>query len=60
VLLDKICSLDPREIGEVEDFVDFLRQRAEDRNLTWAAAVLSEKAFERVWDNEEDAAFDDL
>lgn len=31
-----------------------------DRNLTVAAARSSEAAFEKVWDNPEDAVYDDL
>jgi hypothetical protein len=59
-LIEKICSLPPEKIGEVEDFVDFLRQRIEDRFLTKAAARLSEKAFQKVWNNSEDDDFDRL
>lgn len=60
VLLDKICSLGPHEMAEVEDFVDFLRQRREERQLTQAASAASEQTFARVWDNDEDAVYDDL
>lgn len=60
VLIEKIRTLSPEKIGEVEDFVDFLRQRNQDRLLTQAAMRLSEKAFGRVWDNAEDEAYDQL
>ena len=33
-LLDKIRNLPPEKVAEVEDFVEFLRQREEDRQLT--------------------------
>ncbi|MCP3963885.1 MAG: DUF2281 domain-containing protein [bacterium] len=59
-LLDKIRSLPAEKMAEVEDFVDFLRQRDDDRRLTRAATELSEDAFRRVWDNDEDAAYDQL
>ena len=59
-LIDKIQQLSPEKIAEVEDFVDFLRQREEDRQLVRAAAKLSEDAFEKVWDNPDDAAYDKL
>ena len=59
VLLEKIKGLPPERIAEVEDFVDFLAQR-DDRRLVEAAAKLSEGAFQGVWDNEEDAAYDQL
>ena len=58
-LIQKIQSLPPEKAAEVEDFVDFLRQRDE-RRLTRAASKLSEKAFRRVWDNPDDAAYDRL
>jgi len=59
-LLEKIQSLPPEQVAEVEDFVDFLRQRIEDRRLTRAAAKMSEKVFQEVWDNPEDAEYDKL
>jgi hypothetical protein len=59
-LIDKLRELPPERIAEVEDFVDFLRSRDEDRRLTRAAAKLSEKAFSKIWDNAEDADYDRL
>ena len=59
-LLEKIRSLPSEKIAEVEDFIDFLRQRDEDRRLTQAATRLSEDAFRKVWDNDEDAVYDQL
>ena len=59
MLLEKIKSLPPERIAEVEDFVDFLAQR-DDHRFTLAATKLSERAFQSVWDNEEDAAYDQL
>jgi len=59
-LFDKIRSLPPERVAEVEDFVDFLRVRDEDRRLTHAAAKLSEDTFARVWDNPDDADYDRL
>jgi len=59
-LIEKIRSLPPEKIAEVEDFVDFLRQRGEDRLLVRAASKLSENAFQKVWDNPDDAEYDRL
>lgn len=59
-LLKKIRALPPEKVAEVEDFVDFLRGRLEDRRLVGAAAKLSEDAFRKIWDNEDDAAYDKL
>ena len=58
VLIEKIRKLPPEKQAEVEDFVDFLNLRDEDRRLTRAAARLSEEAFRQVWDNEADSAYD--
>ncbi|MEK6303741.1 MAG: DUF2281 domain-containing protein [Acidobacteriota bacterium] len=59
-LIKKIRQLPPDRQAEVEDFVDFLSRRDEDRRLTHAAASLSEDAFRRVWDNDADSAYDEL
>ncbi len=59
-LIAKIRKLPPEKQAEVEDFVDFLNLRVEDRRLTQAAARLSEDAFRQVWDNDADSAYDQL
>lgn len=59
-LIEKIRALPPERVAEVEDFVDFLRLRDEHRSLVSAAARLSESAFQRVWDNPDDADYDHL
>jgi hypothetical protein len=59
-LLEKLKRLPPERIAEVEDFVDFLQSRDEARGLTRAAMKTSEAAFAKVWDNEDDAAYDKL
>jgi hypothetical protein len=59
-LLEKIRSLTPEKIVEVEDFVDFLHAKATDGRLVLAAAKLSEPALSKVWDNPDDAEYDQL
>jgi hypothetical protein len=59
-LIEKIQSLPPERVEEVEDFVDFLKTREQDRALVQAAARLSENAFSKVWDNPDDAEYDRL
>ena len=59
-LIEKIQSLPPDRLEEVEDFVDFLRTREQDRALVYAASRLSEDAFRKVWDNSDDAEYDRL
>jgi hypothetical protein len=57
-LIDKIRQLPPQRLAEVEDFVDFLRAREDERHLVRAAAVMAGTSFAAVWDNDEDAAYD--
>jgi hypothetical protein len=59
-LMEKFRALPPERVHEVEDFVDFLKLRDQDRQLVREAAGLSEKAFQDIWDNPEDAAYDRL
>ena len=59
-LAEKIGALSEPQIAEVEDFVEFLRVRSQNRALTHYAAALSAPAFEAIWDNPEDAAYDAL
>ena len=59
-LIEKLKDLPPERLAEVEDFVDFLRGRDDERRLTRAAAKLAEGTFNKVWDNENDAEYDRL
>lgn len=59
-LTEKIQSLNADQIAEVEDFVEFVRLRGQERSLTRAAAAVSGPAFETIWNNPEDAAYDAL
>jgi hypothetical protein len=61
-LLDKIRNLSSDKITEVEDFIDFLYQRQtnSDQHLTMSATKLSEASFSEIWENPEDAEYDNL
>ena len=59
-LLAKLQQLPPQRLAEVEDFIDFLRSRDDDSALTHAAVKAAESTFVKVWDNDEDAAYDRL
>ncbi len=59
-IIEKIKGLPPERVAEVEDFVDFLRARNDDQRLTQAATKASAPAFNKVWDNPEDADYDRL
>ena len=59
-LIEKLNTLPADRLHEVEDFVDFLRSRDQDRALFRAASAASEPAFAAVWNNPEDDAYDAL
>jgi erythromycin esterase-like protein len=59
-LMAKIRDLSDGRVAEVEDFVDFLRARDEQRELVQAATVLSESSLAAVWDNPEDDVYNAL
>jgi hypothetical protein len=59
-LLEKIRQLPLEKQIEVADFVDFLTQQSGDRGITLAATKLAEPVFQRIWDNPEDAEYDNL
>ncbi len=60
LLIEKLKSLPPQRRAEVEDFVDFLKNREDEQRLTHAAAQTPELAFSSVWDNPDDAEYDRL
>ncbi len=59
-MLEKLEHLTPDRLAEVEDFIDFLHQRDQDKRLRQDYARASEAAFAKVWDNDEDAIYDSL
>ncbi len=59
-LLEKLRDLPAERLAEVEDFVEFLLQKDEDRELRQAAMRMSEPSFKAIWDNELDAVYDKL
>lgn len=59
-LIDKIRALPAERIAEIEDFVDFIRLREQERTLTRAAAAASLPAFAAIWSNPDDDAYDAL
>ena len=59
-LAEKIQTLSPEQMAEVEDFVDFLRLRSRDRALVRASGELSTPSLAEVWSNPEDDVYDAL
>jgi len=59
-LIGKLEALPPERLDEVEDFIDFLEQRNLDRQLTKTATQMAEQSFSQVWNNPDDAVYDQL
>ena len=59
-LLAKIKSLPAEDQAEVEQFVDQLREGKQEQALRFAFTRLSERAFAAVWNNPDDAVYDEL
>jgi hypothetical protein len=60
LILTKIRMLPPDKVAEVADFVDFISQKGQERQLIQAAGKMAQDAFKEVWDNSEDDAYDRL
>ena len=59
-LVKKIKALPAERIAEVEDFVDFISLREQERAFTRAAAAASAPAFAPIWNNPDDDVYDAL
>jgi hypothetical protein len=59
-IVEKIQSLSSEQLTEVEDFVEFIRLRGQERALTRSASAASVPAFTAIWDNSEDDVYDAL
>ncbi len=59
-LAEKLRTLSTAQIAEVEAFAEFLEARGQDRALARAASAASAPAFEQVWSNSDDEAYDAL
>lgn len=57
LIINEIDRLPEELLPEVFDFIKFLEAK---ENLASASQILSEKAFEKIWDNNEDAVYDGL
>jgi len=56
----KLRTLSTERVAEVEDFIDFLRERDSERQLVKDTAAVSERSLNAIWDNDADAAYDRL
>jgi hypothetical protein len=58
--IEKIRILPPDRLVEVEDFVDFIQLREQQRALTRAARAVSLPSCAALWNNPEDDVYDVL
>ena len=60
-ILEKIRKLPFDKIVELENFIDFLYQRSNtSQAIVTTSTKLSEASFAKIWDNPEDASYDNL
>jgi hypothetical protein len=59
-LIGKIQALPAERIAKIEDFVDFIPLREQERALTRSAAAMSAPAFATIWNNPDDDAYNAL
>ena len=57
LLINEIDKLPEELLPEVLDFIKLLESK---ENIAFASQFLSEKTFEKIWDNSEDAIYDSL
>ena len=56
----EVDKLPESMLSEIYDFVRFVETKKEREMLTKASQKMSETSFEKIWDNEEDSAYDKL
>ena len=59
-VIEKLDRLSVEQIQQVEQFIDSLQENDLDNRLVFASSKLAESSFEQVWNNDEDAEYDDL
>lgn len=59
-LVQKLERLPPQKLIEVDDFIDFLQQREQENHLRQHFTEASHTSFAKVWDNDDDAIYDNL
>lgn len=59
-LINRLTQLPPAIQAEVGEFIEFLYLREQQQPLKTGIARASESTFAKVWDNDDDAAYDKL
>ena len=59
-VVQKVKQLSTEQIAKVEQFIDSLGEQNPDAQLTLISTKIAESVFNQVWDNPEDADYDNL
>lgn len=59
-VVEKVKQLSTEQIAKVDQFIDLLREQNPDAQLTLISTKIAESVFDKVWDNPEDADYDNL
>lgn len=60
IIKDEIDRIPDDILPEILDFIQFLESKKEKAVLAKACQVLSGKSFDKIWNNDEDAVYDEL
>jgi hypothetical protein len=60
LIKNEVDRLPENLLAEVYDFMQFLEVKKERNFLAKASQEMSAPSFQKVWDNEEDAVYDNL
>lgn len=60
LVAEKVKRLSVEQIIQVNKFIDSLEEQDPNTELTFASNRVAESAFSKVWDNPEDAEYDNL
>ena len=60
MIKDEIDKIPDDILPEILDFIQFLELKKEKVMLAKACQNLSNRSFDKIWDNDEDAVYDEL
>ncbi len=59
-IIEKIKKLPIEQVTQVEQFIDSLNEQNIDSQLTFTSTKVAESVFDKVWNNSQDADYDNL
>ena len=60
IIRNEVDKLPENALAEVLDFIHFLELKVGKDKFVNASQQMSERSFEKIWSNEEDAVYDNL